>query len=73
MRCEEYLINNLTEDNFENFNIIADMYNAERLRDYCSWYYRRHYKALMGFMSDNSFDNNGMHGGMNAGIIGRGG
>ena len=47
MRCEEYLINNLNADNFQVFSEMADMYNAERLRDYCNWFYRRHSQYLV--------------------------
>jgi hypothetical protein len=42
MNCEEYLINILNTENFASINDMAEMYNAERLREYCNWYYRRH-------------------------------
>ena len=43
-KCEEYLISTLTEENMSKFHIymqMADMCNAERLRVYCQWYFRR--------------------------------
>lgn len=42
MNCEEYLINILNTENYSLINDMADMYNAERLKEYCNWYYRRH-------------------------------
>lgn len=44
MRCEEYLIGCLTEENMDKYHTfmqMADMYNAEKLREYCYWYFRR--------------------------------
>jgi len=42
LRCEKYLIDFLTVDNFHQISEQADLYNAERLREYCNWFYRRH-------------------------------
>ncbi len=42
MNCEQYLINILTGENFALINDMADMYNAERLKEYCNWFFRRH-------------------------------
>lgn len=42
MSCEEYLINILNADNFSLINEMAEMYNAERLKEYCNWFFRRH-------------------------------
>ena len=45
MHCEEYMISILNVDNFTVINEMADMYNAENLVKYCSWFYRRHFKG----------------------------
>ena len=42
LKCEEQLIASLNEDNFELISETADLYNAERLREYCNWYRRRY-------------------------------
>jgi hypothetical protein len=42
MHCEQCLINFLTVDNFHAISEHAELYNTERLREYCSWFYRRH-------------------------------
>jgi hypothetical protein len=42
MHCEQNLINVLCLDNYSLINEMADIYNAERLKEYCNWFYRRH-------------------------------
>jgi hypothetical protein len=42
MHCEQCLINFLNVDNFHVISEHAELYNTERLREYCSWFYRRH-------------------------------
>lgn len=45
--CEQYLINILNIDNYSLISDMAELYNAERLREYCNWFYRRHcYQCL---------------------------
>ena len=44
MNCEQYLINILNLDNYVLINDMADMYNAERLKEYCNWFFRRNYQ-----------------------------
>jgi BTB/POZ domain len=46
--CERYLIDFLTADNFFAISEQADLYNAEKLKDYCSWFYRRNTYAISG-------------------------
>lgn len=46
MSCEQYLINILNADNFGIINDMAEMYNAEKLKEYCNWFYRRHASNL---------------------------
>jgi hypothetical protein len=29
-------------DNYSLINEMADLYNAEKLKEYCNWFYRRH-------------------------------
>jgi hypothetical protein len=41
LKCENYLIDNLNQDNFQQVSEMAEMYNAERLIDYCNWYKRK--------------------------------
>lgn len=36
------MISILNIDNYVLINDMADMYNAERLKEYCNWFYRRH-------------------------------
>ena len=36
------MINYLNLDNYAIVNEMADLYNAERLKEYCNWFYRRH-------------------------------
>lgn len=40
--CEQYLIHILNIENYSVVNDMAELYNAERLREYCNWFYRRH-------------------------------
>ena len=47
MTCEQYLIDILNQDNFQVINDMADIYNAERLKEYCSWFFRRHASTFM--------------------------
>lgn len=47
MSCEQYLINILNADNFGLINDMAELYNAERLKEYCNWFYRRHSSFLI--------------------------
>lgn len=46
LSCEQYLINILNADNFVLINEMAEIYNAEKLREYCNWFYRRHAQIL---------------------------
>jgi len=46
MSCEKYLIDILNVDNYSLINEMAEIYNAERLKDYCNWFYRRHASCL---------------------------
>jgi hypothetical protein len=46
MSCEKYLIDILNVDNFSLITEMAEIYNAERLKDYCNWFYRRHASCL---------------------------
>ena len=46
MCCEKYLIDTLNADNFSLINEMAEMYNAEKLKEYCNWFYRRHWSFL---------------------------
>jgi hypothetical protein len=47
MICEQYLIDILNSDNFQVINEMADIYNAERLKEYCNWFFRRHASTFM--------------------------
>ena len=40
--CEKYLIDFLTAENYHLIAEQAELYNADRLREYCSWFFRRH-------------------------------
>jgi len=42
MCCERYLIDFLNLENFFAINEQAELYNAERLKEYCNWFFRRH-------------------------------
>lgn len=42
MCCEKHLIDILNIDNFTVINEMAEIYNAERLKEYCNWFYRRY-------------------------------
>ena len=42
LKCESYLINILNTENYNIVNETAELYNAERLKEYCNWFYRRH-------------------------------
>ncbi len=42
LHCEECLINFLTVDNFHLISEHAELYNTERLKEFCNWFYRRH-------------------------------
>lgn len=42
LKCEEYLINILQNENYGVINEMAELYNAEHLREYCNWFARRH-------------------------------
>ncbi len=42
IKCEQYLINILNAENYSLINDMAEMYNAERLKEYCNWFFRRH-------------------------------
>ncbi len=42
LKCESHLINILNADNFSIINDMAELYNGERLKEYCNWYLRRH-------------------------------
>lgn len=55
MSCEQYLINILNTDNITLINDMAEMYNAERLKEYCNWFYRKHCQAgIVGNITDDS-------------------
>mmetsp|Transcript_250 Transcript_250/g.148 ORF Transcript_250/g.148 Transcript_250/m.148 type:complete len:132 (+) Transcript_250:1259-1654(+) len=41
-KCESHLINILNVDNYPVISEVAEVYNAEKLREYCNWFYRRH-------------------------------
>ena len=47
INCEQYLINILNADNYALINDMAEMYNAERLKEYCNWFFRRHCFEIM--------------------------
>ena len=47
MSCEQNLIDILNVDNFSIINEMAELYNAERLKEYCNWFYRRHASFLV--------------------------
>jgi hypothetical protein len=40
MKCEQQLINILNADNFPLISEMAELYNAEKLKIYCNWFYR---------------------------------
>ena len=42
MQCEKYLIDFLNVENYQAINEQAELFNAERLKEYCNWFYRRH-------------------------------
>ena len=52
MCCEKYLIDFLTVDNFASIMEQAELYNAERLKEYCHWFYRRNASFISGSQSD---------------------
>lgn len=47
MICEQHLVDILSAYNFDVINDKADMYNAERLKEYCNWFYRRNMSSLI--------------------------
>jgi hypothetical protein len=42
MLCEQRLIHHLNTDNFSMMCHYADIYNANRLKEYCAWFHRVH-------------------------------
>lgn len=40
--CEKYLIDALTLESYYQISEQAELYNAERLKEYCCWFQRRH-------------------------------
>mmetsp|Transcript_13078 Transcript_13078/g.17684 ORF Transcript_13078/g.17684 Transcript_13078/m.17684 type:complete len:86 (-) Transcript_13078:425-682(-) len=40
MKCEQRLISLCTTHSFVYVDHVADMYNANRLKDYCQWFLR---------------------------------
>ena len=46
MQCEQYLIQHLNHSNFVTISEMADLYNAERLKEYCNWFFRRNCEHL---------------------------
>jgi BTB/POZ domain-containing protein 11 len=42
MLCEQRLISHLNTDNFSIMCHYADIYNANRLKEYCAWFHRVH-------------------------------
>ena len=64
MMCEERLIKLCTIENFLDICQVADMYNADRLKEFCAWYQRINPKVnelLVQHMQadDSSVDNLG--------------
>ena len=42
MQCEKYLIDFLNVENYQAISEQAELYNADRLKEYCYWFFRRH-------------------------------
>lgn len=64
MLCEEQLIKLCTIDNFLDICQVADMYNANRIKEFCAWFQRINPKVnelLFSHMQadDSSIDNYG--------------
>ena len=45
------MISILNGDNYPLINDMAEMYNAERLKEYCNWFFRSHCFAIDTDMS----------------------
>ena len=63
MMCEERLIKLCSMDNFVDICQVADMYNANRLKEFCAWFQRINPKVnellYAQMQEDNSLDNIG--------------
>ena len=40
IKCEDHLMQQLNVENFSLINGMSELYNAERLKEYCSWFQR---------------------------------
>lgn len=63
MMCEERLIKLCSMDNFVDICQVADMYNANRLKEFCAWFQRINPKVnellYAQMQEENSIDNVG--------------
>jgi hypothetical protein len=49
LECEARLVQMLTIENFHLISSVAENFNADRLREYCNWFFRRYSTEIRDF------------------------